>query len=140
MTLNGGGGGSTKCHRDFFGFLNPVSNAFWCKKFVWKLDKALEYTFCILHFTVQSLLGLEVTDYEKKNVTLGVGGQKSAKKASRIIWMAFYPQMTSSKFGLFLTPPPPIVTHFITKTKVLLSQNPWYPLSPYVVTLFMDDP
>ncbi len=33
------------------------------------------------------MLGLEISDKNKKNVT-GGGGQKSAKKVTRIIWMA----------------------------------------------------
>ncbi len=40
----------------------------------------------------------------------------------------------------FLTPPPPIVTHFITKALVLSSQKPLYPLPPKAVMSFMDDP
>jgi hypothetical protein len=55
---------------------------FWNKKFVWKQDKALKYTFCILHFLVQSIRGLKMTDYEKKNVKRGGGG---VRKVSRII-------------------------------------------------------
>jgi hypothetical protein len=41
-------------------------------------NKGLKYTFCILLFIVESILGLKMTDYEKKNVTLG-WGQKSAE-------------------------------------------------------------
>ncbi len=59
---------------------------FWNKTFVWKQAKAFKYTFCILHFIVETILGLKMTDYEKKNVTRGGGGQKSAQKVSRIIW------------------------------------------------------
>ncbi len=50
------------------------------KKFVLKQDKALRYTFFTLHFTVQSLLGLKMTDYEKKNVTQGGGGSEKCQK------------------------------------------------------------
>ncbi len=68
---------------------------FWSKKFV-------KYTFCILHFSSNLAKFKNV----KKNVTLGRGGG-GVRKVSGIIWMAPYPQMTSSKFGLLLTPPPP---------------------------------
>ncbi len=58
---------------------------FWSKKFVYKQDKALKYTFCILYFTVQSILCLKMTDYEKQNVTWG-----GVRKVSRIICMTPY--------------------------------------------------
>jgi hypothetical protein len=48
--------------------------------------------------------------------------------------------MKSRKFGLFFTPPPPIVTHFITIALVLLSQNHRHPIPPKAVTAFMNDP
>jgi hypothetical protein len=51
----GGKGGSTKCHRDYLLFSNTPSNGF-LKLKVWKLDKALKYNVCILHFSVKSIL------------------------------------------------------------------------------------
>ncbi len=48
--------------------------------------------------------------------------------------------MTSRSIWLFMTPPPLIVTHFITKALVLSSQKPLYPLPPKAVTSFMNDP
>ena len=47
--------------------------------------------------------------------------------------------MTPHNFEQFLTHPPPIVTHFITKALVLLSQI-LDPLPPKTVPSFMDDP
>ncbi len=55
---------------------------FWSKKFVWKQDKALKFTLCILYFTVQSILGLQMTDYEKQNVTWGGGSEKCQKSVT----------------------------------------------------------
>ncbi len=58
------------------------------KQFVLKQAKAFKYTICILNFIVETILGWKMTDYEKKNVTPGRGGgQKSAQKVSRIIYL-----------------------------------------------------
>ncbi len=54
---------------------------FWSKKFVWKQAKALKYTLCILHFIVETIPGLKMTDYEKKNVTRGEGGSEKCRKS-----------------------------------------------------------
>jgi hypothetical protein len=56
--------------------------------FVWQQDQASKDTFFIIYLTVQGNLGLKISDQKMKYVTQGGGGRKSAKKVSRIIWMA----------------------------------------------------
>jgi hypothetical protein len=54
--------------------------------FVRMQDKASKETFFLIHFIFQSNLGLKISHQKFKNVTRGGGGgQKSAKKVSRII-------------------------------------------------------
>ncbi len=54
------------------------------KLFVTKQDKASKDTFFLIHLIFQSNLSLKISHQKLKNVTWG-GGQKSAKKVSRII-------------------------------------------------------
>jgi hypothetical protein len=55
------------------------------KNFITKQDKASEDTFFLIHLIFQSKLSLKISHQKWKNVTQGgMGGQKSAKKVSRI--------------------------------------------------------
>ncbi len=73
MTL--GGGGSTKCHPDFFAFWYTVLDLFGSKTFVTKQVVASKDTFFLIHLIFQSKLGLQISHQKLKNVT-------------HIIWMA----------------------------------------------------
>jgi hypothetical protein len=48
-------------------------------------DKASKDTLFLIHLIFQSNLSLKISHQKLKNVTQGEGGQKSAKKVSRII-------------------------------------------------------
>jgi hypothetical protein len=53
-----------------------------------------------MYWTVQGNLGLKVSDQKMKIVTqVGGGGQKRAKKVSRIIWMVPYIIRTTHNFS-----------------------------------------
>ncbi len=90
-TWHSKGGGWQSVTDTFYCFFDTVFNDFLKSKWlVWKQDKALKYTFCILHFAVQSILGIKMTDNEMKNVTREGKVRKEAKKCHIFIWMATY--------------------------------------------------
>jgi hypothetical protein len=72
-----GGGDRQSVTQAFFDFLNAVSNAFLKLKVCLKPCQAAKYTFCILYFTVQSILGLKITNYE--NVTPEIRGVRKCQ-------------------------------------------------------------
>ncbi len=65
MTFWGRRGGSTKCHCILFSSFETLS-------FVSYEEKRFVGTSFLLNFTLQSILGIKMKYYEKKNVTKGV--------------------------------------------------------------------
>ncbi len=70
------------------------------KSFVWQQDLGSKETLFLIHFVVQRKLSLKPVFKKDKNVTQGEGrggGRRSAKKVSRIIWMAINKRTLKSK-------------------------------------------
>jgi hypothetical protein len=84
VTLGGGGGFSEVSHTLYLLFKTLFLILLEGKLCVTKQDKASKDTFFLVHLIFQSNLSQKISLLKLKNVTRG-GGQKSAKKVSRII-------------------------------------------------------
>ncbi len=80
---------------------HSVVNELWRENF-WSQSK-IRLQKIIIHLLFQSNLSLKISHQKLKNSTRG-GGQKSAKKVSRIIWMAPNEQGQIGKFSTQINP------------------------------------